>query len=74
MQEETRDQVFQTEVICRKNTPVGLWMDRSAEMIEDCTKAEGGQGNTPEPDHAVKEVLLEVIILFPINGPRNHKA
>ena len=49
-------------------------MDRSAEMIEDCTKAEGGKGNTPKPDHAVKEVLLKVIILFPINGPRNHKA
>ena len=74
MQEETREQVFQTKVICRKNTPVGLWVDRSAEMIEDCTEAEGGQGNAPEPDHAIEEVLLEVIILFPINGPRNDET
>ena len=43
-------------------------------MIEHCTKTKGGQGNTPEPDHAVEEVLLEVILLFSINGPRNDKA
>ena len=49
-------------------------MDRSTEMIEDCTEAEGGQSNTPEPDHAVEEVLLEVIIFFSIDGPRNDEA
>ena len=49
-------------------------MDRSAEMIEDCTKAEGGEGNAPEPDHAVKEVLLEVIVFFPIDRPRNDET
>ena len=43
-------------------------------MIEDCTKAEGGQGNAPEPNHAVEEVLFEVVILFSINGPGNDKA
>ena len=43
-------------------------------MIEDCTEAEGGQGNTPEPDHAVEEILLEVIILFAIDRPRNDEA
>ena len=74
MQEKTGDQIFQTEVICRKNVSIGSRVDRSAEMIEDCTEAEGGQGNAPEPDHAIEEVLLEVIILFAIDGPRNHKA
>ena len=49
-------------------------MDRSAEMIEDCTKADGGKGNTPEPDHAVEEVLLKVIVFFPINGPWNDET
>ena len=49
-------------------------MDQSAEMIEDRTEAKGGQCNTPEPDHAVEEVLLKVIIFFPIDRPRNHKA
>ena len=74
MKEESRDQVFYPEVICRKNVSIGLLVDRSAEMIEDCTKAEGGQGNTPEPDHAVEEILLEVIILFAIDRPRNDEA
>ena len=74
MQEETRDQVFQAKVICRKNTPVGLWVDRSAEMIKDCTEAEGGQGNAPEPDHAVEKVLLKMIVFFPIDGPRNNES
>ena len=49
-------------------------MDQSAEMIENRTEAKGGQCNTPEPDHAVEEVLLKVIIFFPIDRPRNHKA
>ena len=49
-------------------------MDRSAEVIKDCTEAKGGEGNAPKPDHAVEEVLLEVILLFSINGPRNDKA
>jgi len=43
-------------------------------MIEECTEAEGGQGNTPEPDHTVEEVLLKVIIFFPIDGPRNNES
>ena len=43
-------------------------------MIEGCTEAEGGEGNTPEPDHAVEEVLLEVIIFFPIDRPRNDET
>lgn len=43
-------------------------------MVEDCTEAEGGQGNTPESDHAVEEVLLKVIVLFPVDGPRNDEA
>ena len=43
-------------------------------MIKDCTEAEGGQGDAPEPDHSVEKVLLEVIILFVIDGPRNDKA
>ena len=74
MQEETGDQIFQTEVICRKNAPVGLWVDRSAEMIEDCTEAEGRKGNSPEPGHAVEKVLLKVIVFFSIDGPRNDEA
>ena len=43
-------------------------------MIEDCTEAEGRKGNAPKPDHAVENILLKVIVFFPINGPRNHKA
>ena len=43
-------------------------------MIEDCTEEECGQGNAPKPDHAVEKVLLEVIILFAIDGPRNDKT
>jgi len=43
-------------------------------MIEDCTEAKGGQGNTPEPDHAVEKVLLKVIIFFPIDRPRNDET
>ena len=43
-------------------------------MIKDCTEAEGWQGDAPEPDDAVEKVLLEVIILFAIDGPRNDKA
>ena len=74
MQEETGDQIFQTEVICRKNAPVGLWVDRSAEMIEDCTEAEGRKGNSPEPGHAVEKVLLKVIVFFPIDRPRNDET
>ena len=49
-------------------------MDRSAEMIEDCTEAEGRQGNAPKPDHTVENILLKVIVFFPINGPRNDEA
>ena len=49
-------------------------MDRSAEMIEDCTKADGGKGNTPEPDHAVEEVLFQMIIFFSIDRPRNDET
>ena len=74
MQEETGDQVLKAEVICRKNTPVGLWVDRFTEMIEDCTEAEGRKGNSPEPDHAVEKVLLEVIVFFPIDRPRNDET
>ena len=61
-------------MIFRENVPVSWGVDRSAEMIEDCTEAEGRQGNAPEPDHAVEEVLLEVIIFFSIDGPRNDEA
>ena len=43
-------------------------------MIEDCTETKGGQGNTPEPDHAVEKVLLKVIIFFPIDRPRNDET
>jgi len=43
-------------------------------MIEDDTEAKGGQDYTPEPDHAVEEVLLEVIIFFSIDGPGNDEA
>jgi hypothetical protein len=74
MQKETRDQVFQAEVICWKNTRISLRVDRSAEVIKDWTEAKGGEGNTPEPNHAVEEVLFEVILLFSINGPRNDKT
>ena len=49
-------------------------MDQSAEMIEDRTEAKGGQGNTPESKQAVEEVLLKVIVFFPINGPRNDET
>ena len=51
-----------------------MQVDWSAEMIEDCTKAEGWESNAPEPDHTVEKVLLEVIILFPIDRPRNDEA
>ena len=43
-------------------------------MIEDCTEAEGGEGNAPKPNHAVEKVMLKVIVFFPINGPRNDEA
>ena len=74
MQEETGDQIFQTEVICRKNVSIGLRVDRSAEMIEDCTEAEGRKGNAPKPDHAVENILLKVIVFFSIDRPRNDET
>ena len=61
-------------MICRKNVSIGLRVNRSTEMIEDCTEEECGQGNAPKPDHAVENILLKVIVFFPIDRPRNHKA
>ena len=61
-------------MICRKNVSIGLRVNRSTEIIEDCTEEECGQGNAPESDQAVEKVLLKVIVFFPINGPRNNKA
>jgi len=61
-------------VICRKNVSIGLRVNRSTEMIEDCTEEECGQGNAPKPDHAVEKVLLKMIVFFPIDGPRNNES
>ena len=61
-------------MICRKNVSIGLRVNRSTEIIEDCTEEECGQGNAPESDQAVEKVLLKVIVFFPIDRPRNDET
>ena len=61
-------------MIWGKNAPIGLGVDRSAEVVQNSTDAKSGNGHTPKPEHAVEEVLLKMIIFFPIYGPRNNEA